>query len=203
MQRPDREEWLAASFSFARATMLGTAALCWIAALGADPRYLKSNALGVTVNAIAFVHYNQMQADFVRGKGVWATRFSDWAATVPLMVLEVYALLGSTLLRALPAAGLSLLMIVLGALSQVHPERGGVLVTLSFGALCGVYALVVTEGLDAAVSASTVAVSEVAVSEVVVSEVTVLKSGGFGSDGFKKRWFQEWRFQKWQFQAWW
>lgn len=50
-----------------------------------------SNIVGSLVCCIAFLHYRWMQAD---GSNMMAIRYSDWFFTLPLLVLEIFIILG-------------------------------------------------------------------------------------------------------------
>lgn len=104
-----------ASFSFARATMAGVVVFCTLAALRGEASHASANALGAAVNSIAYLHYNRMAEVHSKGESVWDIRFSDWVATLPLMVVELHRILGASAASAIPGAICSVFMVLLGA----------------------------------------------------------------------------------------
>jgi bacteriorhodopsin len=71
------------SFHMTQAALGGTALLQGIAAV-TKSEHIKSNAIGATVCAIAYQHYDWMR----RGSDVSSTRYSDWFLTLPLLLWE-------------------------------------------------------------------------------------------------------------------
>jgi len=129
-----------ATFSFSQATMEGAALLCTLSLL--SPTFQASNAIGAAVNSIAYIHYTRMLRLVEEGVDVTYVRFSDWLATVPLMVVEMHSTMGASLLDALPSTIFAALMIVTGGwayLQQQNEKDASGAVLLSFLCLLGVW----------------------------------------------------------------
>lgn len=103
-----------ASFSFSQAVMAGTVVFCVLASVRCAQEDVISNCLGAAVNTVGFIHYTRMYKVFEKGGSVMEIRFSDWAATVPLMVVELHSAMKAPLVTAVPGCIASALMIVLG-----------------------------------------------------------------------------------------
>lgn len=132
-----------ASFGLVQSVMAGTALFCSLAALRCAQGDVVSNCLGAIVNTVAFMHYQRLYPAFAKGENVITIRFSDWLATLPLMVFELHSALKAPLLSAVPGAFASAIMVVSGFwATPFAPSATKIaLVVMSFVCLAVVYGL--------------------------------------------------------------
>ena len=111
-----------ASFVIARAALAGAAVFCIVAALRCKTADVLKNALGATINVIAFLHYCNIDAlklhkkeDSLIDVHILSIRLADWSATLPLLVLEIHLFMESSFEEAAIGCGLSFVMVIFGA----------------------------------------------------------------------------------------
>jgi len=119
------DSYVEASFVIARAALAGTAVFCVVAALRCGTADVLKNALGATINAIAFLHYCNIDAlktsqdeDSLFNIKINGIRLADWSATLPLLVLEVHLFMDSSLEEASHGSGMSAAMVICGACGE-------------------------------------------------------------------------------------
>lgn len=112
-----------------RATLSGVALFQAVAAIvaaqrGTDARAAKANAIGAAVCLIAASVYQRMTS--TSGAVVDDLRHADWLVTCPLMLWELYVLIGIDARAFAPSFGVSVVAIVVCILlGRVAVERTG------------------------------------------------------------------------------